>query len=116
MKTHSTFNISFWLYLMCKEIRLFHMFPERSPDKKSPTVSLPSYNVAVSNERATRPLPPPPERHSYTDKPWFHNVSREQAAALIKDRMYSSRMFLIKIVSLFLLYYYVISIEKCLIS
>ncbi|XP_026827317.1 lymphocyte cytosolic protein 2 isoform X1 [Ooceraea biroi] len=56
---------------------------ERSPDKKSPTVPLPSYNT--STERATRPLPPPPERQSYVDKSWFHNVTREQAATLIRD-------------------------------
>ena len=33
-----------------------------------------------------RPLPLPPEKQSYVDKPWFHNVTREQATALINEQ------------------------------
>ncbi|XP_053976908.1 lymphocyte cytosolic protein 2-like isoform X1 [Hylaeus volcanicus] len=58
---------------------------ERSPEKKS-TLPHSNSNTSLSSERATRPLPPPPERHSYIDKPWFHNVTREQATALIKEQ------------------------------
>ncbi|XP_011142150.2 lymphocyte cytosolic protein 2 isoform X2 [Harpegnathos saltator] len=63
---------------------------ERSPEKKSATLPHSGSNVSLSNDRATRPLPPPPERHSYVDKPWFHNVTREQANALIKERTYNN--------------------------
>ncbi|XP_014484952.1 PREDICTED: lymphocyte cytosolic protein 2-like [Dinoponera quadriceps] len=59
---------------------------ERSPDKKSATLPHSSSNVSLSADRATRPLPPPPERQSYVDKPWFHNVTREQANTLIKEQ------------------------------
>ncbi|KYN45332.1 B-cell linker protein [Trachymyrmex septentrionalis] len=59
--------------------------PERSPDKKSATLPHAGSNTSMSTERATRPLPPPPER-SYIDKPWFHNISREQAIILIKEQ------------------------------
>ncbi|CAL7937920.1 unnamed protein product [Xylocopa violacea] len=59
---------------------------ERSPDKKSATLPHSNSNTSLSSERATRPLPPPPERQSYVDKPWFHNVTREQATALIKEQ------------------------------
>nr|XP_031825731.1 B-cell linker protein-like isoform X2 [Nomia melanderi] len=59
---------------------------ERSPDKKSATLPHSNSNTSLSSERATRPLPPPPERHSYVDKPWFHNVTREQATALITEQ------------------------------
>ncbi|XP_018370856.1 PREDICTED: lymphocyte cytosolic protein 2-like isoform X2 [Trachymyrmex cornetzi] len=58
---------------------------ERSPDKKSATLPHAGGNTSMSTERATRPLPPPPER-SYIDKPWFHNISREQAIILIKEQ------------------------------
>ncbi|XP_039314209.1 serine/arginine repetitive matrix protein 1 isoform X2 [Solenopsis invicta] len=63
---------------------------ERSPDKKSATLPHAGSNSSLSTERATRPLPPPPERQSYVDKPWFHNVTREQAIILIKERTYSN--------------------------
>lgn len=33
-------------------------------------------------------MPPPPDRLSYVDKPWFHNVTREQAIVLITERTY----------------------------
>ncbi|XP_043266179.1 lymphocyte cytosolic protein 2-like [Colletes gigas] len=59
---------------------------ERSPEKKSATLPHSNSNTSLLSERATRPLPPPPERHSYVDKPWFHNVTREQATALIKEQ------------------------------
>lgn len=62
------------------------LFSERSPEKKSATLPHSNSNTSLSSERATRPLPPPPERQSYVDKPWFHNVTREQATALIKER------------------------------
>jgi len=65
----------------------FYIFAERLPDKKSATLPHAGSNTSMSTERATRPLPPPPER-SYIDKPWFHNISREQAIILIKERMY----------------------------
>ncbi|KAG7200813.1 hypothetical protein KM043_003184 [Ampulex compressa] len=58
---------------------------KRSPDKKSATLPHSGSNSSLSTERATRPLPPPPDRLSYIDKPWFHNVTREQAIALIND-------------------------------
>nr|XP_012136281.1 PREDICTED: lymphocyte cytosolic protein 2-like isoform X2 [Megachile rotundata] len=59
---------------------------ERSPEKKSATLPHSNSNTSLSSERATRPLPPPPERQSYLEKPWFHNISREQATALIKEQ------------------------------
>ncbi|XP_012061542.1 PREDICTED: lymphocyte cytosolic protein 2-like [Atta cephalotes] len=58
---------------------------ERLPDKKSATLPHAGSNTSMSTERATRPLPPPPER-SYIDKPWFHNISRDQAIILIKEQ------------------------------
>ncbi|XP_012523924.1 lymphocyte cytosolic protein 2 isoform X2 [Monomorium pharaonis] len=63
---------------------------ERSPDKKSATLPHAGSNTSLSAERATRPLPPPPERQSYVDKPWFHNITREAATILIKERTYSN--------------------------
>ena len=62
------------------------LIAERSPDKKSATLPHSNSNTSLSSERATRPLPLPPERQSYVDKPWFHNVTREQATALINER------------------------------
>ncbi|XP_011697508.1 PREDICTED: lymphocyte cytosolic protein 2-like [Wasmannia auropunctata] len=59
---------------------------ERSPDKKSATLPHAGSNSSLSAERATRPLPPPPERQSYVDKPWFHSITREQAITLIKEQ------------------------------
>lgn len=59
---------------------------ERSPDKKSATLPHSSSNSSLSSERATRPLPPPPDRLSYNDKPWFHNVTREEAILLMRDQ------------------------------
>ncbi|XP_076166150.1 uncharacterized protein LOC143146050 isoform X2 [Ptiloglossa arizonensis] len=59
---------------------------ERSPEKKSATLPHSNSNTSLSSERASRPLPPPPERHSYVDKPWFHNITREQATSLIKEQ------------------------------
>ncbi|KAL6445839.1 hypothetical protein ACFW04_000922 [Cataglyphis niger] len=59
---------------------------ERSPDKKSATLPHAGSNTSLSTERATRPLPPPPDRQSFVDKPWYHNVTREQAAVLIKEQ------------------------------
>lgn len=62
-------------------------FAERSPDKKSATLPHSGSGTSLSAEsRATRPLPPPPDKQSYMDSPWFHNVTREQATTLIKDR------------------------------
>ncbi|XP_032675247.1 B-cell linker protein-like isoform X2 [Odontomachus brunneus] len=63
---------------------------ERSPEKKSATLPHSGSNVSLPNDRATRPLPPPPERQSYVDKPWFHNVTREQANILIKEHFYNN--------------------------
>ncbi|XP_033219902.1 lymphocyte cytosolic protein 2-like [Belonocnema kinseyi] len=57
---------------------------ERSPDKKFSTLPNSGSNTSLSS--ATRPLPPPPDRQSYMDKPWFHNVSREQAMILIREQ------------------------------
>ncbi|PBC29808.1 Lymphocyte cytosolic protein [Apis cerana cerana] len=59
---------------------------KRSPEKKSATLPHSNSNTSLLSERATRPLPPPPERQSYIDKPWFHNVTREQATTLIKEQ------------------------------
>nr|XP_012223091.1 PREDICTED: lymphocyte cytosolic protein 2-like isoform X1 [Linepithema humile] len=59
---------------------------ERSPDKKSATLPHSGSNNSPSNERATRPLPPPPDRQSYTDKPWYHTVTREQGITLIREQ------------------------------
>ncbi|CAK9795404.1 Lymphocyte cytosolic protein 2 [Anthophora plagiata] len=59
---------------------------ERSPEKKSATLPHSVSNTSLSSERATRPLPPPPERQSYIDKPWFHNVTREQSTSLIREQ------------------------------
>jgi len=68
-------------------ILVFYMLAERSPDKKSATLPHAGSNTSLSNERATRPLPPPPERQSYpVDKPWYHNIAREQAITLIKQQ------------------------------
>ncbi|XP_051164439.1 lymphocyte cytosolic protein 2-like isoform X2 [Leptopilina boulardi] len=62
-------------------------FLERSPDKKFATLPHSGSNSSLSlSERATRPLPPPPDRQSYTDKIWFHNVTREQAMILIREQ------------------------------
>ncbi|XP_029171524.1 uncharacterized protein LOC114940908 isoform X1 [Nylanderia fulva] len=63
---------------------------ERSPDKKSATLPHAGSSTSLSTERATRPLPPPPDTQSFVDKPWYHNVTREQAATLIKERTYSN--------------------------
>ncbi|XP_043269038.1 lymphocyte cytosolic protein 2-like [Venturia canescens] len=64
---------------------------ERSPDKKSATLPHSGSSTSLTAElRATRPLPPPPDKQSYMDLPWFHNVTREQATALIKDRAYGN--------------------------
>lgn len=71
------------IYLL---ILIFYIFAERSPDKKSATLPHAGSNTSLSTERATRPLPPPPERQSYVDKPWYHNITREQAIILIKER------------------------------
>ncbi|KAK0098368.1 hypothetical protein PV326_009121, partial [Microctonus aethiopoides] len=65
---------------------------KRSPDKKSATLPH-AYNVvSLSPEmRATRPLPPPPPfGEPYMEASWFHNITREQAIALIKERACSS--------------------------
>ncbi|XP_044593740.1 uncharacterized protein LOC123271461 isoform X2 [Cotesia glomerata] len=60
---------------------------ERSPEKKSATLPHSGSNTSLSAEmRATRPLPPPPFGQSYMESSWFHNVTREQAIALIKER------------------------------
>ncbi|XP_029671428.1 B-cell linker protein-like isoform X1 [Formica exsecta] len=63
---------------------------KRSPDKKSATLPHAGSNTSLSTERATRPLPPPPDKQSFVDKPWYHNITREQAAILIKERTYSN--------------------------
>lgn len=54
---------------------------ERSLDKKFAT--LPLSNSSLS---CPRPLPPPPPDRQYTEKPWFHNVTRERAMALIREQ------------------------------
>ncbi|CAG5077394.1 Similar to Lcp2: Lymphocyte cytosolic protein 2 (Mus musculus) [Cotesia congregata] len=60
---------------------------ERSPEKKSATLPHSGSNTSLSAEmRATRPLPPPPFGQSYMESSWFHNVTREQAILLIKER------------------------------
>ncbi|KOC71035.1 Lymphocyte cytosolic protein 2 [Habropoda laboriosa] len=59
---------------------------KRSPEKKSATLPHSLSNTSLSSERATRPLPPPPERQSYIDKSWFHNVTRQQSTNLIKEQ------------------------------
>ncbi|XP_078033345.1 uncharacterized protein LOC144468070 [Augochlora pura] len=59
---------------------------ERSPDKKSATLPHSNSYTSLSSDRATRPLPPPPEKHLYFDKPWFHNITRDQAIALITEQ------------------------------
>ncbi|XP_014610701.1 PREDICTED: uncharacterized protein LOC106790383 [Polistes canadensis] len=60
---------------------------ERSPDKKSATLPHSGSNTSLSlNERTTRPLPPPPDRVSYINKPWYHNVTRSQAITLISEQ------------------------------
>ncbi|XP_046832240.1 uncharacterized protein LOC124430135 isoform X1 [Vespa crabro] len=59
---------------------------ERSPEKKSATLPHSGSSTSLLTERATRPLPPPPDRLSYVEKPWFHNVTREQAIILITEQ------------------------------
>ncbi|XP_066586182.1 lymphocyte cytosolic protein 2-like [Prorops nasuta] len=59
---------------------------ERTPDKKSATLPHSSSNTSLSSERATRPLPPPPTRSNCREQSWFHNLNRDQAAALIQER------------------------------
>lgn len=59
---------------------------ERSPEKKSATLPHSGSSTSLLSERATRPLPPPPDRLSYVEKPWFHNVTREQAIILITEQ------------------------------
>lgn len=59
---------------------------KRSPDKKSATLPHSGSNSSLLSERATRPLPPPPDKLSYVDKPWFHNVTREEAKILIREQ------------------------------
>ncbi|CAD6209829.1 GSCOCG00010833001-RA-CDS [Cotesia congregata] len=60
---------------------------KRSPEKKSATLPHSGSNTSLSAEmRATRPLPPPPFGQSYMESSWFHNVTREQAILLIKER------------------------------
>ncbi|XP_058807258.1 lymphocyte cytosolic protein 2-like [Phymastichus coffea] len=58
---------------------------ERSLDKKSATLPHSGSNLSLNN--AARPLPPPPEhRDTYYERPWFHNLTREQANLLIEDQ------------------------------
>lgn len=80
--------VSIYDVLLYVDLDLFYIFAERSPDKKSATLPHAGSNTSLSAERATRPLPPPPERQSYVNKPWYHNVTREQATIFIKERMY----------------------------
>lgn len=92
------------------------MFAERSPDKKSATLPYAGSNTSLSTERATRPLPPPPERQSYLDKPWYHNITREQAIILIKERMYYFNLILISSFNLIILIFYYFNLSIILIS
>ncbi|XP_001604355.2 uncharacterized protein LOC100120750 [Nasonia vitripennis] len=55
---------------------------ERSLDKKSAT--LPHAGSTTSLNNAARPLPPPPDKQSYYERPWFHNLTRDQANSLIE--------------------------------
>ncbi|XP_011499375.1 PREDICTED: uncharacterized protein LOC105363369 [Ceratosolen solmsi marchali] len=58
---------------------------ERSLEKKSAT--LPSHSASKSSlSNAARPLPPPPDKQSYYERPWFHNLTREQANLLIEEQ------------------------------
>ncbi|XP_012281026.1 uncharacterized protein LOC105700051 isoform X1 [Orussus abietinus] len=59
---------------------------DRSREKKFATLPNSGDESSGRSERASRPLPPPPDRLTYLDKPWFHNVTRNQAAALIKGQ------------------------------
>ncbi|XP_057340680.1 lymphocyte cytosolic protein 2-like [Microplitis mediator] len=68
---------------------------ERSPDKKSATLPHSGSSTSLSAEmRATRPLPPPPFGQSYMESTWFHNVTRDQAISLIKDRAHNGYFLL----------------------
>ncbi|XP_015604201.1 lymphocyte cytosolic protein 2 [Cephus cinctus] len=59
---------------------------ERSPDKKSATLPHSGSNTSLATDRATRPLPPRPDRQSsFLEQPWFHNVTRQEANALIRE-------------------------------
>ncbi|KAJ8686801.1 hypothetical protein QAD02_022595 [Eretmocerus hayati] len=57
---------------------------ERSSEKKSATLPHAVSNTSLNN--AARPLPPPPDKQSYYDRPWFHNLTREQANLLIEEQ------------------------------
>ncbi|XP_063989469.1 lymphocyte cytosolic protein 2-like [Diachasmimorpha longicaudata] len=59
---------------------------ERPLEKKQSPLHHYGSNSSLSEMRATRPLPPPPDRLTYVDQPWFHSITREQANALIKER------------------------------
>ncbi|KAK0164923.1 hypothetical protein PV328_003489 [Microctonus aethiopoides] len=88
----STPNISEPIGTSTSTMSKIHKKRERSPDKKSATLPH-AYNVvSLSPEmRATRPLPPPPPfGEPYMEASWFHNITREQAIALIKERACSS--------------------------
>lgn len=71
---------------------------ERSPDKKIGSLSHASSTTSLSSsDRSIRPLPPTPEKQSsYYDRPWFHNLTREQANILIEERKF--RLFLINLI------------------
>lgn len=97
---------------LCNPPRMFTSLPRPLPSTPSPTSSLqkrpekpkagtfPHKKQSSDTVRGTRPLPPPPniprperpieppDRNvdvpSYADRPWFHNVKRDEAIALIE--------------------------------
>uniref|UniRef100_A0A0C9QWM2 Lcp2_2 protein n=1 Tax=Fopius arisanus TaxID=64838 RepID=A0A0C9QWM2_9HYME len=68
--------------------------PERPPEKKQSPLHHSGSNSSLSEMRATRPLPPPPDRLTYVDQSWFHSITREQANAVIRERPHNGYFLL----------------------
>ncbi|XP_011314781.1 lymphocyte cytosolic protein 2 [Fopius arisanus] len=67
---------------------------ERPPEKKQSPLHHSGSNSSLSEMRATRPLPPPPDRLTYVDQSWFHSITREQANAVIRERPHNGYFLL----------------------
>ncbi|XP_015121145.1 lymphocyte cytosolic protein 2 [Diachasma alloeum] len=67
---------------------------ERPPEKKQSPLHHSGSTSSLSEMRATRPLPPPPDRLTYVDQPWFHSITREQANAIIRERPHNGYFLL----------------------
>ncbi|XP_046750515.1 uncharacterized protein LOC124413787 [Diprion similis] len=71
----------------------------KKPLQPGTSLTYPKPSHSLISELSNRPLPSPPNRNRpyrladvtgsgsqpFTEKPWFHNVRREQAAALVKE-------------------------------